>query len=77
MTLEDILNHEPDGVDSEMIVVLANEVLQLRNALYNVSDKPQQQTSGGRCRKCKSFTTYARQDSAAGLCMKCELEAKP
>lgn len=31
-----------------------------------------QQTSGGVCRKCGAFTTYARQNSELGLCMKCE-----
>lgn len=30
------------------------------------------QESGGRCRKCGGFTTYARQNSASGLCFACE-----
>jgi hypothetical protein len=32
------------------------------------------QTSGGVCRKCQGWTTYNRQNSASGLCMKCETE---
>jgi hypothetical protein len=34
------------------------------------------QTSGGICRKCSGFTTYTRQNSESGLCMKCETEGK-
>lgn len=34
------------------------------------------QTSGGVCRKCNGWTTYARQNSKSGLCLKCETEGK-
>jgi hypothetical protein len=34
------------------------------------------QESGGVCRKCGGWTTYTRQDSESGLCMKCETEGK-
>lgn len=35
------------------------------------------QESGGRCRKCGGFTTYARQNSPSGLCLGCESGLKP
>lgn len=37
----------------------------------------QVQDSGGRYRKCGGFTTYARQNSASGLCFTCEIGPKP
>jgi hypothetical protein len=34
------------------------------------------QTSGGVCRSCGGWTTYTRQNSVKGLCMKCEGDQK-
>lgn len=34
------------------------------------------QTSGGVCRGCGGWTTYTRQNSEKGLCMKCEGEQR-
>ena len=54
----------------EKLIEAANDITEI---LIENAPKPQVQTSGPRCKKCNSFTTYKRVNSH-GFCMRCEFK---
>jgi hypothetical protein len=64
--------------DDLEILEAADRIRELYRRLVALEDhgvpEPQKhvQTSGGVCRGCDGWTTYTRQNSAKGLCTKCE-----
>ncbi len=63
---------DKDVLDSASSIEALYE--RLRDLQSNEPPRKHVQTSGGVCRGCSGWTTYTRQNSEKGLCMKCEGE---